>query len=144
MALADHVVVMNKGRIEDQGSPERVYGRPATRFTATFMGESTILDATLEDGGQITTALGRFPCTSTLIDPAAYVAVRPEHVRQGPGVEAIVTDVVYQGSFKRVTAAPCAHPDLRLLARLPADADVEENSKISLEIDPGHIIPLRG
>src|SRR5207253_9704772 len=43
MALADHCVVMNDGRIEDEGVPERVYARPKTRFSATFMGESTIL-----------------------------------------------------------------------------------------------------
>ena len=51
MALADHCVVMNDGRIEDEGPPERVYSRPATRFSATFMGESTIL-AGDSDGGQ--------------------------------------------------------------------------------------------
>ena len=36
---------MSHGRIEDTGQPERVYRRPRTRFTATFMGESTILPA---------------------------------------------------------------------------------------------------
>ena len=45
MALADLCVVMSHGRIEDTGPPERVYRRPRTRFTATFMGESTILPA---------------------------------------------------------------------------------------------------
>ena len=43
MALADLCVVMSNGRIEDAGPPERVYRRPRTRFTATFMGESTIV-----------------------------------------------------------------------------------------------------
>ena len=51
MALADHVVVMNHGRIEDEGSPERVYARPATRFTATFMGESTIVAGEVDAAG---------------------------------------------------------------------------------------------
>ena len=40
MSIADRVVVMNKGRIEDMGSPSRVYLRPASLFTASFMGES--------------------------------------------------------------------------------------------------------
>ena len=38
MALADHCVVMNDGRIEDEGPPERVYARPATRFSARLHG----------------------------------------------------------------------------------------------------------
>ena len=43
MALADHCVVMNNGRIDDEGPPERIYARPATIFSASFMGESTLL-----------------------------------------------------------------------------------------------------
>ena len=38
MALADHCVVMNDGRIEDEGPPERVYARPATRFSRHLHG----------------------------------------------------------------------------------------------------------
>ncbi len=60
MALADHVVVMNHGRIEDEGAPERVYARPATRFAATFMGESTIVPGQVDAEGRIATALGLF------------------------------------------------------------------------------------
>ena len=42
---------MNKGRIEDQGPPKRIYERPATLFTATFMGESTLLSGKVLDLG---------------------------------------------------------------------------------------------
>jgi ABC-type glutathione transport system ATPase component len=70
MALADHVVVMNHGRIEDEGSPERVYARPATRFTATFMGESTIVAGEV-DARSHHTALGAFDA------PALQPAARP-------------------------------------------------------------------
>jgi spermidine/putrescine transport system ATP-binding protein len=44
MALADMLVVMNHGRIVDEGPPEQVYSRPRTRFSATFMGESSVID----------------------------------------------------------------------------------------------------
>jgi spermidine/putrescine transport system ATP-binding protein len=60
MALADHVVVMNQGRIEDEGPPEQVYAKPATRFSATFMGESTIIIGDVGKPGQVKTALGTF------------------------------------------------------------------------------------
>ena len=85
MALADHVVVMNHGRIEDQGPPERVYARPATRFTATFMGESTIVSGTVANG-MIDTPLGRFPAPADASaggdPPRARLARRP-HPRRG-------------------------------------------------------------
>ena len=43
MSIADRIVVMNKGRIEDIGPPSRIYLRPATRFAATFMGRAISL-----------------------------------------------------------------------------------------------------
>ena len=44
MALADRIVVMNDGRIEQAGSPEELYIRPATRFVAEFIGVNNIID----------------------------------------------------------------------------------------------------
>ena len=43
LAMSDRVVVMNKGIIEQQGSPEDVYRRPDSRFVATFLGQSNLL-----------------------------------------------------------------------------------------------------
>jgi spermidine/putrescine transport system ATP-binding protein len=143
MALADHVVVMNHGRIEDQGPPERVYGRPATRFTATFMGESTLLPARGLAGGKVETALGTFAAEDVPAGSHLHVAIRPEHVRLGGPVTAKVTDVVYQGSFKRVTAAPVADPSLSLLARLPAETTAAPGDEIALGFDAAHLIVLK-
>jgi spermidine/putrescine transport system ATP-binding protein len=143
MALADHIVVMNHGRIEDEGPAERVYARPATRFAATFMGESTIVPGRVEADGQVRTALGLFPASGQVPGTEVHVAIRPEHVRVGPAIPATVKDVVYQGSFKRVTATPTAAPDIQLLARLPAGEPVQEGAEISLRVDPGEIIFLK-
>ncbi len=141
MALADHVVVMNHGRIEDEGAPERVYGRPATRFSATFMGESTILEGTVEAPGRVATALGSFDLAGAA-GGMVHLAIRPEHVQLGPGIAATVRDVVYQGSFKRVTAIPAQAPGIALLARLPAAAAVTEGATITLRINPDGVILL--
>ena len=134
MALADHVVVMNHGRVEDQGAPERVYARPATRFAASFMGESTIIPGQVSNG-MIETALGRFPAPEN----ARHVAIRPEHVSLDGAVAATVTDVVYQGSFKRVTALANG---VELLARLPAATAIAAGDHAMLAIDPAHVIVL--
>jgi spermidine/putrescine transport system ATP-binding protein len=143
MALADHIVVMNHGRIEDQGPPERVYARPATRFAATFMGESTIVPGQVDAQGYIATALGVFPAPGLAAGSTACIAIRPEHVQIGPGIPSTVADVVYQGSFKRVTAIPAGAPGIRLLAKLPAGAAVQEGAEISLRFDPGEVIVLK-
>ena len=137
MALADHVVVMNHGRIEDEGSPERVYGRPATRFAATFMGESTVVAGSI-DKGLIRTALGSFAAP----DGATHVAIRPEHVTLGGSLAARVTDVVYQGSFKRVTADLAGEPEISLLARWPAETAVRVGDDIKMGLEASHVIIL--
>ncbi|HEY1385882.1 MAG TPA: ABC transporter ATP-binding protein [Dongiaceae bacterium] len=142
MALADHIVVMNHGRIEDQGPAERVYGRPATRFAATFMGESTIVPGRVEANGQIRTPLGLFAAAGTTPGTDVHVAIRPEHVHIGGTIRATVKDVVYQGSFKRVTAIPTDAPNITLLARLPADAALQMDGPISLGVNSGKAIVL--
>ena len=143
MALADHVVVMNRGRIEDEGPPERVYGRPTTQFTATFMGESTIISGLGLADGRIETALGTFAAPDAVPEAPQRVAIRPEHVRMDGPIVATVIDVVYQGSFKRVTAAPVADPSISLLARLPADTKIGAGDEMSFSLDAAQLIVLK-
>jgi putative spermidine/putrescine transport system ATP-binding protein len=85
MALADMVVVMNRGTIEQVGSPFDVYNAPATEFIARFMGGHNVIDT-----------------------EAGKVAVRNDHMLIAPSAEAVeaphcipgtVTDVEYQGTY---------------------------------------------
>ncbi len=82
MALADTMVVMNHGRIEQVGPPHEVYNRPATEFVARFMGGHNVLDTT-----------------------QGKVAVRNDHIHLAPlangenGWPATVHDVEYQGTY---------------------------------------------
>ena len=145
MALAEHVVVMNAGRIEDQGPPQRVYREPATAFTATFMGESTILAGEAGADGGIATALGRFRPKMPVKPGPARIAIRPENVRLATGAEATaadVRDVVFQGSFIRVVATLEAAPEISVLARLPAGTEIAEGDRVGLAVDPSRIIVL--
>jgi putative spermidine/putrescine transport system ATP-binding protein len=92
MALADLMVVMNQGRIEQSGSPRDIFNRPATEFVARFMGGHNILDT-----------------------PAGRVAVRTDHIQLHAGPDAPadmpnrsgwITDLEYQGSHVLVTLQP--------------------------------------
>lgn len=153
MALADHCVVMNDGRIEDEGPPERVYARPATRFSATFMGESTIL------AGTVMAATDRTSAVATPVGPvslpgalpqgsAVALAIRPEHLVFGAAAgnvalgSAKVGDVVFQGSFKRVLAVSAEAPSLHFIAKLPAAATVQPGDTVAVSCNAGDIILL--
>ena len=110
MTLADRVVVMNKGRIEQIGTPNELYHRPATRFVAGFIGSPAMnfLPCRLEDSGgtlqirltdRIAFALpparaaryNSLPRTDKLL-----LGLRPEHLTEahahlGPGIETFDT-----------------------------------------------------
>ena len=144
MALADHVVVMNAGCIEDEGTPERVYARPATRFSATFMGESTILDATVSPEGLVTSALGTHLLPFSPPAGNVQLAIRPEHVQLGGNITAKVWDVVYQGSFKRIVATPSVSPDIEVLCRVPSDLMIAAGDEIALRLPPERLVVLKG
>jgi spermidine/putrescine transport system ATP-binding protein len=147
MALADHCVVMNHGRIEDEGPAERVYSKPRSRFSAAFMGESTIFSGRVRPAQEIETPFGIWRLASDAsIRAQVTLAIRPEHVVIGntplPLGRAKVSDVVFQGSFKRVTATPERAPQISLLARLPADAIVQPGDLVEFACDPKHVLVL--
>jgi iron(III) transport system ATP-binding protein len=56
MTMADRIVVMNGGRIEQIGTPEDVYDRPGSRFVARFIGASNVIDGTHLDGHRVEVA----------------------------------------------------------------------------------------
>jgi spermidine/putrescine transport system ATP-binding protein len=155
MALADEVVVMNQGRIVDWGAPEKVYSRPRTRFSASFMGESTLLEGKVVevDGDQliIATSLGRL----TLPGRAAQgehvaLAIRPERLTLRSTRDAwlhlgraLVTDLVFQGSFKRVTAVSESVPPVELVIRIGTDEQVTVGARADIYCKPADLILLR-
>ena len=80
MFIGDRVAVMNKGRIEQTGTPETIFHRPATRFVAEFMGQSDFIDGQVAEQG-IETALGLLPQKVKLPQGATVeVLVRPDDV----------------------------------------------------------------
>jgi spermidine/putrescine transport system ATP-binding protein len=144
MALADNLVVMSDGHIEDQGSPDRVYSRPSTHFTATFMGESTIVSGKVRSG-KIETPIGKISATAYADGKSLRVAIRPEHFFISDSNLAIPTkveDIIFQGSFKRMIGSPVSASSVRIIAKLPAATHVKPGAIVKLSFDPANAIIL--
>jgi sn-glycerol 3-phosphate transport system ATP-binding protein len=87
MTLADMVVVMNGGRIEQTGRPTQVYRLPATRFVATFIGSPAmnLVPGKVSGYGVVETAGGRIGFAADAFEAAAgrevEIGIRPEDLR---------------------------------------------------------------
>src|SRR5919106_3463230 len=97
LSLADRLAVMREGRIVQVGAPEEVYGAPATRWAAQFVGEVNVLSGVARGGG-VETELGVFDLRA----PASgdvHVAVRPEQLqlRSDPRGNAEVIERQFRG-----------------------------------------------
>jgi spermidine/putrescine transport system ATP-binding protein len=152
MAIADLVVILNAARIEDCGPPHRVYTRPRTRFAATFMGESTLIEGTAGDSSnavmRVNTPLGSLEVEGSR-PPGAKVtlALRPEAVRLGkpqPSEQPLgmlrVTELVYQGSFVRLTGTTLS--GVTITVRAEADALPAEGDTVAVVARPGGLVLL--
>jgi iron(III) transport system ATP-binding protein len=92
MVMSDRIIVMDGGRVAQEGSPDEVYGRPASRFVADFIGLSNFLPARVEsaadDGALIvTSALGRHASAGNGTHSQGdevLIAIRPERIELGP------------------------------------------------------------
>jgi putative spermidine/putrescine transport system ATP-binding protein len=90
MALADIVVLMNDGRIEQQGSPREIFNHPRTEFTAKFIGGHNVISL-----GDETFAVR--------VD--RLILKRPDETLIGPSIAGTVSEVEYQGTYVRVAIA---------------------------------------
>jgi spermidine/putrescine transport system ATP-binding protein len=155
MAVADTVVVMNAGRVEDCGPPDRVYLRPRTLFSAGFMGEVNMLPATVSevsaeiatlDAGFGPVRLPRGALADAGTGEAVTLLLRPEHFRE-PGAGAVmlgtgrIEDVAFFGTHVR------AHARLgpaRIVAHFPQGSTLAPGDEVRLSVDPQRVAALAG
>lgn len=152
MAIADLIVIMNGGRIEDLGPPARLYQQPRTRFAAQFLGESSLIAGTVASSGDgrcaVDTAAGRLEVAgSRLAGSRVTLALRPEGVRLGssspgdqPLGEFVVAETVFQGSLARVHGTlACGE---RLLAKIAPDLLAPGVTRVPAWARPGGLVLL--
>jgi len=151
LALSDVVAVMREGRIVEVGTPQELYARPKTRFTATFLGEISYFSGAVaaNDGGTVTisTSLGPLRCFNAqpVPDGLMVAGVRPEHVslsKHRPGGEAnvfegIVVSALFEGGRVKYRIAM---EDLTVLAY--GSPRFSPGEPLHVVIDPAQVILL--
>ena len=132
MAVADRIVVMNHGRIEDVGEPERVYLTPRTLFAANFMGDMNIIPASMTKRSAAE-ASGR--ADEGKIYDGAQLCMRPENIGLSGPIEigkAVLKNTAFFGTYHRCHFRPVAQPDLEFIAHLPLGQLPEQGAEVAL------------
>lgn len=107
-AICDRVGVLHQGRLEQVGTPEELFHRPATPFVASFVAQATLLRGRVVANGQlcVATPLGNLPCPFQCpVGREVTVCLRPDCLKldaRGP-LYGRVLGVVYQGTELEVT-----------------------------------------
>ena len=119
MTMADQVVLLRAGRIEQAGAPEELYARPATAFTASFIGA---------------------PPMNIIEREGEMIGIRPENIRlqaagsrQEDGLEGTVESIKYLGADSLVSVIPPSRlPPAALLVRVPGHARLAPDNRVRL------------
>jgi iron(III) transport system ATP-binding protein len=121
LALSDHIAVIHGGRLQQYGTPQEVYARPANRVVADFMGLVNLLPAKVT-GADTIEAAGGLSLQVPLPDgirpgDKVEVSIRPENIHLtagGSGASAIVIERTFLGNLSEYYASLDSGPTLRV------------------------------
>jgi spermidine/putrescine transport system ATP-binding protein len=167
LTMSDRIAVMNSGRVEQVGTPEEVYERPATTFVAGFIGVSNLMPAVVAGPGKVQLASGPEVQVSTDgigTGEGCYAVVRPEKLRVGsvageagspgagssngrPRVEGVVESSVYLGTATQIVVG--LGEDVRMTVLVPNADEAERQrlpgggARVELSWEPEHMHMVR-
>jgi iron(III) transport system ATP-binding protein len=165
LSLADRMVVLRDGRIEQAGGPRELYERPGNRFVAEFLGETNFLDATLEGapgsgtgaGGatrKVKTAAGVLESTTADSYPAGTTltaSIRPEAFRLHaeadapagrPALRGVVAESTYLGEMAQ-HRVDCHGTTVKVFELNPRRLS-RRGEPVALTVDPEQVVMLEG
>jgi spermidine/putrescine transport system ATP-binding protein len=163
LTMSDRIAVMNRGRVEQVGSPEEVYDRPATTFVAGFIGVSNLMPATVSGSGEVRLDQGTTVGADTsALQPGerCHAVVRPEKLQielfeagltpsaNGlPRVEGTVESSLYLGTATQIIVD--LGEGVRMTVLCPNASESERQrlpgggARVTLSWDPGHMHVVR-
>lgn len=145
LVMSDRIVLMNRGGVEQVGTPYELYATPATEFGARFVGANNLLAGKLDvESGTPQARLGQemvLPISTHALDVSKsgidiWYCIRPEHVAMRPGKDGAifvgrVLDKIYQGTTVLVDL------DVQGLGTIRAERPALEVGNVTVGADVG-------
>ncbi len=164
LALADHLAVMDLGRIVQSGVPADVYNRPVDAFVARFLGQTNLVQGQVEGPGArgeivVRTPFGRLIGQTSLADGEAglpggtpvTVSIRPDSLSIGSTVPAgsnrflaTIERLVFLGEVRQVHLRGPGDWPVIALALQSQSQTFREGQSLTLSVPPEHVVILPG
>ena len=150
MAVSDRIAVMNLGEIQQIGTPQAIYQRPANLFVASFIGRTNLLggEIRMENGAAKLSVAGGYavPVTTLLPeeqkDQKAVVSVRPEEfiiARDGEGISATVQSSTFLGLNMHYFLKLDDGTEVQVIQEAELDSSLPDAAKIRLQMKQNKI-----
>ena len=140
LTMSDKIIVMNKGYIQQMGTPEDIYNEPENAFVADFIGDSNIIGATMIRDRLVEILGARFDCVDTGFgeNKPVDVVIRPEDVELVSPEEGILQGTLIHSIFKGV------HYEMEVMANgfewlVQSTKMVPVGTKVGIKVDPFNI-----
>ena len=143
LTLSDTIVVMSDGKIQQIGTPTKIYNEPKNAFVADFIGESNILDGVFLEDRKVRFSGHTFECVDTGFgkNEAVDVVVRPEDVDIVPvdkgHLDGVVTSVTFMGVHYEIIVDIGG---FKWMIQTTDFVDVDEHIGLYIEPDAIHIM----
>jgi putative spermidine/putrescine transport system ATP-binding protein len=140
LSLADRLVLLREGQVQQVGPPEEVYTEPANRFVAGFMGYRNELELPVTSVADKTVVLGELTGTRREdLGETAVAAIRPEDFTVGDGPNAMEVDVEvveFQGREQAIQARTAAGDELHLRVQ----ARLAPGDRVTVSVPPERVL----
>ena len=140
LTMSDHIVVMNQGYIQQEGSPEKIYNEPENAFVADFIGDSNIIRSTMIRDELVEILGAKFACVDKGFgeNKPVDVVIRPEDVElvapDAGTINGVVTGLTFKGVHYEMDVEANGYEWLVHSTKLS-----EVGSNVGIKIDPFNI-----
>lgn len=162
LTMSGRIAVMNEGRVEQLGTPEEIYHRPASRFVAGFIGMANLLPAKVEhaDGSSVSLTLPAEGRTLVIVEnrtfrigDSALLVLRPERLQvsaekpdseRAGHVRARIKDLVFQGPVLRLTLQCQDGREIVMVIpsqNRPAVASAGDEVWVTWDVEDAYVLP---
>jgi spermidine/putrescine transport system ATP-binding protein len=154
LTMSDRIIIIEKGKIQQDDTPQNIYKNPNTKFTADFIGESNLIKGTVSKINNNTVIINTEDNIKFTIDKnendklneKINIMIRPENIKISrnqlkDAVKGIITDMVYDGSFTKFYVK--IFDKLTLKVMVYGDSDYKLNEDVYVKINDEGVVPIR-